>query len=250
MKELQRKAKPKTPAVDHAMQPTPPAVPAKQAAPQPVQDQSRRTVALPSDPAGQYRMAKDIYLSMVGANVIAGQMQYFVTTEGSKPDYRSAAMFVAGLKETIQPRDAIEEMLLMQMAWTHARLARLSEIAHQQTATSNVRIVNDACDRAAGTFRPQMLALAEYRRPPRTDVFAVVKQLNAAQQQLVHNAQTENTAKPDASNELGSSPATALPTHAEGSDCAAGIGPSETGPGHGAPDPRRNGESPAPARTP
>jgi hypothetical protein len=170
-------------------------------------------------------MAKDIYLSMVGANVIADQMQYFVTTEGSTPDYRSAAIFVAGIKESVQPRDAIEEMLLMQMAWTHARLARLSGIAHQQTATSNVRIVNDACDRAASTFRRQMLALAEYRRPARTDAFTVVKQLNAAQQQLVHNAQAENTAKPVASNELGSSTPAALPPHAEGSDLAARVGP-------------------------
>jgi hypothetical protein len=63
-------------------------------------------------------------------------------------------------------RDPLEEMLVVQALWTHTRLARLSSIANQQTNPNHLKVVNDACDRAANTFRRQMLALAEYRRPP------------------------------------------------------------------------------------
>ena len=91
-----------------------------------------------------------------------------------------AEAFIAAMKESVQPRDAVEETLLVQLAWTHARLGRLSRLAADQTATANVRVVNDACDRAANSFRRMMLALAEYRRPPQPRGFVAIKQANVA----------------------------------------------------------------------
>lgn len=172
------------------------------------------SITSPTNP-GKHRDLKDIFVTKVGATVIAGQMQPFIgrsSNEDGELRRRAAEHFVGGIKDTVQPRDALEEMLVVQMAWTHARLARLSAIANDQTATTNVRVLNDACDRAAGTFRRQMLALAEYRRPPRTENFVAIKQANVAAQQVVQNVQNQNSnlQNPVASNEQGLSPA-ALP---------------------------------------
>jgi hypothetical protein len=76
-------------------------------------------------------------------------MRTLINDGQNKTAEKVAALFVEAIKESVQPRDAIEEMLVLQMAWTHARLARLSAIASQQTQTKNVQVLNDACDRAA-----------------------------------------------------------------------------------------------------
>src|SRR3712207_7603202 len=39
-----------------------------------------------------------------------------------------------------------------------------------------LRVLNDACDRAANTFRRQAQALADYRNPRRGDTFIAAKQ--------------------------------------------------------------------------
>jgi hypothetical protein len=123
----------------------------------------------------------------------------------------------------LQPR--IPAIALSGLA--HARLGALSVIKPTQEGVPALRALNEACDRAAGTFRKQMLALAEYRRPPRTDSFVAIKQANVANQQVIHNDQSKNPAKSVASNELGSSPTQALPPHAEGLDLAAAGGPAK-----------------------
>lgn len=100
-------------------------------------------------------------------------------------------------------RDPLEEMLVVQALWTHTRLARLSSIANQQTTPNHIKVVHDACDRAGNTLRRQMLALAEYRRPPRTDAFMAIKQANVAQQQVVQNVENRKPKNDEASNEKG-----------------------------------------------
>jgi hypothetical protein len=125
------------------------------------------------DVAALRRDIKEIYLNKVGANVLAGQMRLFVSHTGDESGQvarKGAETFVAAIMESVQPRDAIEEMLALQI------------------------------------FRKQMLALAEYRRPPRTDSFVTIKQANVAQQQVIHHDQNQNPAKPVTSNELGSAP--------------------------------------------
>jgi len=177
----------------------------------------------PADKARACQLTKALYLDLVGEDVVQRQFAWFVEDKTGL----GAKVFVGALKEWMQPRDAIEEMLVLQMAWTHARLARLSSIAPQQDQTNNVRVVNDACDRAANTFRRMMLALVEYRRPPRSDSFVAIRQANVANQQVIANGQNQNPAKPISSNELGSTPAKALPPHTEGIDFVATVGPAE-----------------------
>jgi hypothetical protein len=86
------------------------------------------------------------------------------------------------------PRDPVEELLVAQLLFTHARVMRLSTLACQQTAIAPMGTLHEYADRASNTYRRLMLALAEYRRPPRTgDTFAIVKQANIAGQQVVQN---------------------------------------------------------------
>ena len=175
----------------------------------------------PHDPAGQRSAAKGVYLDRVAGMVVGRQLQPFVTdTDGCD----GARAFVAALRESVQPRDAVEEMLLFQMAWQHARLSRLSAISCQQENRENLRVVNDACDRAANTFRRQVLALAEYRRPARTDAFVAIKQANLANQQVVQNVENQISSASNATNEQGSIPAKAVPALAGGAVVAPEFG--------------------------
>jgi hypothetical protein len=118
----------------------------------------------------------------------------------------SARRFVSDLIERFKPRDPVEEMLIAQMAWTHARLAKVSGQAGIQENVKWSQHLHEAADRAANTFRRQMLALAEYRRPPSNKSFtaigqASIAQANIAQQQVVQNGKSENK---NVTNELGS----------------------------------------------
>jgi len=167
----------------------------------------------PADKARQCQIAKTVYLDLVGADLVCRQFAWLVEDNTG----RTAKVVIGALKETVQPRDVIEEMLVLQMAWTHARLARLSRLANNQTDRNGLRVVNDACDRAANTYRRQMLALAEYRRPPR-EPFVAVKQDNIAQQQVVQNAEIRKIESGNGSNEQGSAAPKTLPPHAEGAD--------------------------------
>ena len=65
----------------------------------------------------------------------------------------------------MQPRDAIEELLMSQMLMTHARLVFLSRFANKQIYPAWSDLFHTAADRAANTFRRQMESLAKYRKP-------------------------------------------------------------------------------------
>jgi len=164
------------------------------------------------DPAIRRRIAEYLHLEALGGGVLNKQYKaiFGFATE-------SAGAFIDAIRDSVHPRDTLEQMLILQMAWTYVRLARLSSIANDQTDSKCLRVVNDACDRAANTYRRQMLALAEYRRPPRGP-FVAVRQANIAQQQVVQNAEIRKSESGNGSNEQGSAAPKALPPHAERAD--------------------------------
>lgn len=73
------------------------------------------------------------------------------------------------------------------MIQTHTRLTYLNAYASQQTNLKWSQQMHEAADRAANTFRRQMLALSEYRRPkpPAARNLTQIAQANIAQQQIV-----------------------------------------------------------------
>jgi hypothetical protein len=169
-----------------------------------------RQLSLPTDVSAQRQAIKDVFLDVVAGRVLSAQMKPFVTSTTEEGAARGAELFVEAIRESVKPRDALEEMLVVQMAWTHARLARLSAIAHNQEKRENLQAVQDACDHAANTFRRQMLALAEYRRPPQPGNFMAIRQANVANQQVVQNVEAQgpisspSPKKGGESNEQGS----------------------------------------------
>jgi hypothetical protein len=148
---------------------------------------------------------------------------------------KSKTAFIVDLWERFKPRDAVEEMLLIQMIQTHCRHMYLSVYAEQQKNLKWSGLMYDAAESAANTFRRQMLALAEYRRPPRPKSFTAIGQANIAQQQIVQNGEAPAAASTNgksqnqnATNEKGSATQTpALPPDAGG----AGFTPEFHSPG-------------------
>jgi hypothetical protein len=142
----------------------------------------------------------NIHLLKIGQHVYINQLETFAKS----PDIKRATFCaIVETVERMKPRDPMEEMLILQSIWTHARVAKLSLLANQQTGIQALRVVTEACDRATNAYCRQMLALAEYRRPPRSDAFMAIKQANLAQQQLVQNVEKPTSQKPGESNEKG-----------------------------------------------
>ena len=101
---------------------------------------------------------------------------------------QSALTYADDLLKRMAPRDPLEEMLVIQALVTHARVLNLTEIASRQDRLDNIRILNEYTDKATNTFRRLMLALGEYRKPPRSgDTFTAIRQANIAGQQVVVN---------------------------------------------------------------
>jgi hypothetical protein len=143
----------------------------------------------------------------------------------------SSTPYVIDLVKRFAPRDPVEEMLLSQMVQTHLRLTNLTVKAHQQKHLAWAKLMHEAADRAANTFRRQMLALAEYRspKPPPRHVTRIA-QANIANQQVVHNAARPTGGAGNATNEQGS---TGTDTHGAGRrpTAPAALWPIAGGPG-------------------
>jgi hypothetical protein len=84
----------------------------------------------------------------------------------------------------LQPRDAVEAMLIEQMTLTHARIVRLSAQSLAQRSESWRQTLSEEYERASNLFRRRMLALHEYRQPPKR-TFVAVHHANIAGQQIV-----------------------------------------------------------------
>lgn len=92
--------------------------------------------------------------------------------------------------QQMRPRDPMEKMLVAQALWTHGRIAHLTDLLVFEKSYKGIKVLSDAIDRASNLFRRQMLALAEYRRPPRAaGMLNKIGQANIANQQIVQNGQ-------------------------------------------------------------
>jgi hypothetical protein len=100
-----------------------------------------------------------------------------------------------------KPRDPIEEMLIAQMIWIHARVANLTSHATSQHNLKWYALMGEQAERAANLFRRQMLALAEYRRP-RGRSFTAIRQANIAGQQVVNSRGDSNAVREEKRGEI------------------------------------------------
>jgi hypothetical protein len=121
--------------------------------------------------------------------------------------------------------DPIETMFALQLSWCHARIAKLSSQAAYQENRATIAVINAAIDSAHNQFRRLALGLREYRRPNRAEPsFTAIRQLNAAQQQVIANGPSPQAEKLLA-NEQGSP---ALPPVIDGTAIPAIVGTEES----------------------
>lgn len=148
------------------------------------------------------RQLREMMHRLAAGDVYRQQLASLPMREGLKALLDSSGgAYTRDLIARVNPRDPLEEMLVEQCIWAHGRVRHLSALANQQTDLDAVRQVNDSADKASNTFRRLMLALREYRQPPRPgDQFTAIKQANIANQQVVQNLEPE---KQNASNEKG-----------------------------------------------
>ncbi|MCC6230527.1 MAG: hypothetical protein IT432_15035 [Phycisphaerales bacterium] len=183
--------------------PTPPTTPAIVPSPKPEPAKAGAvTVRVKDNPDTDPASARAIHGKTMAGVVYANALRQRIAGMFPIPLHASAMLYVDDLIERMAPRDPAEEMLVVQLVLTHVRTLHLTDLANRQERLESIRTVHEYADRASNTYRRLMLALAEYRRPPRTgDTFAVVKQTNIAGQQVIQNH--ENPTK-NATNEQGS----------------------------------------------
>lgn len=188
-----------------------------------------RSSSLPTKPAATPPDARYAHGCQVPAAIYRSAIERLLGHQlESVPD---AGQYVKAVIADMAPRDPVEEMAITQLLLAHVRAMHLTSMTNQPLDLHTMRTIHEYADRASNTFRRLMLALAEYRRPPRTgDTFAVVKQANIAHQQVIQNHENSNT---NPTNEQGCvravgtptpehTAAAALPAHpggAEGSAC-------------------------------
>ena len=174
----------------------------------------------------------------------------------------TAQQFTADFIERVAPRDPLEELLALQMLYTHGRVGYLSTQATQQRDPKKVKVYHEAADGASNTFRKLMLGLAQYRRPPRGgDTFMAIRQANVAEQQVVQNQAgarprgVTHVCEPEPIGRARPAPQAPLPALAGGAGVAEDVGAAAPAVGdeHGAPNRGRQGpgeDERVPARGP
>lgn len=195
------------------------------------------------DPAVARQVHIEALTSSVHANGLAARIGNRVTGIDLA---ETSDTWTRDVLERMAPRDPAEEMLVAQLIFAHTRAMHLSDLATRQTMVDTIRTLNEYADRASNTYRRLMLALAEYRRPPKGGD-THIRQANIAAQQVVLNS--EGGSNESATNEQGYGAAEAppsLPTLSEGSSIPPGIGGPDAAVGslHRPPDPGRQGPEP------
>jgi hypothetical protein len=157
---------------------------------------------LEGDPNTDAKAARAFHGRSIAGMVYTNALAQRIGRLLPKPMPQSAMLYVDDLIERMAPRDPAEEMLVIQLVLTHARVLHLTHLANMQERPESIRTVHEYADRASNTCRRLMLALAEYRRPARTgDSFTAIKQANIAGQQVIQNH--ENLPAGNATNEQG-----------------------------------------------
>lgn len=208
----------------------------------------RTPLRLPGNPGTHKEAARKLHgpglAGMVYGNAVRQRMNQLCDLDVGD----SGCNYIEDVLERMAPRDPMEEMLIQQAVLAHARVLHLTEYANRQERLEAVKVAHEYADRASNTYRRLMLALAEYRRPPRVgDSFTSIRQANIAAQQVVQNGEIRTSG--NATDEQGSEapePPKALPADAGGAGILAGLGrPREAvGAVHRAEDTRGQGSEP------
>jgi len=169
------------------------------------QEDEKLPISLSDDPKLSAEARAELHGSCLAGMVYANQLNSSMRQSAGSvwPDVQATAVpHAKSVIDEMKCRDPLEEMLVQQALWTHARVAQLTMLAQSQTDIHSIRILNESCNRASNTYRRLLLALSEKRRPRRSRQFTAIKQANMAAQQIVQsNSAGLNEEK--TSNELG-----------------------------------------------
>ncbi len=221
---------PATPTATPA--PTRAEAPMLPASPPPVAAAAGFTVSVTADPNTDPKAAREIHRNTIAGVVYANAIYQRIGTMLPDSIAQSAMVYVADLIERMSPRDPAEEMLVVQLVLTHARVLHLTDLANRQQGMEQIRTMHEHADRASNTYRRLMLTLAEYRRPAAATSFTAIRQANIANQQVVQNHENSGTKTtneqgfpPDAAAEDAHEGPPGLPADAERLGGAASIRP-------------------------
>lgn len=145
------------------------------------------------DPYATPEVARAVHGKSMAGIVYANALAQRIAKMFPRSLTKSAMVYMEDLIQRMDPRDPVEEMLVVQLVLTHARVLHLTDWANRQESLERLRGVNECADRASNTYRRLMLALPEYRRPPSSSSFTAIRQANFASQQLIQSNETGTT---------------------------------------------------------
>jgi hypothetical protein len=142
------------------------------------------------DPYATPETARAVHGKSMAGIVYANALAQRIAKMFPRSLTNSAMVYMEDLILRMDPRDPVEEMLVVQLVLTHARVLHLTDCANRQESLDKLRGVNECADRASNTYRRLMLALPEYRRPPSSSSFTAIHQANFASQQVIQSNET------------------------------------------------------------
>ena len=92
--------------------------------------------------AERQRGARFLFTEALGGGVMERQLVGMLSEQVAA----GAVDFIGSIVASVRPRDAVEHMLCVQLAWTHARLAKLSTNAATQENIKSFTAVHQAAD--------------------------------------------------------------------------------------------------------
>lgn len=144
---------------------------------------------------------------------------------GGMDAHQSATLYAADLIDRMKPRDPAEEMLVVQMVLAHVRVLHLTNLATKQTQVKQLEVLNGYADKASNTYRRLMMAIHEYRRPPKSSLAVTsIGQTNIAGQQVVLHGDSERNATNEQGSQRGGA-AASLPPDSPGHGVTASCSP-------------------------
>jgi len=138
-----------------------------------------RELAKADDDSGARREIQKLRFGALGTAFALYRIE-----SGGDENLAGAFAHITDTLAALQPRDAAEAMLIEQMTLTHARIVTLSAESLLQQSESWRQLMSEEYERSSNLFRRQMLALHEYRQPPKR-TFVAVHHANIAGQQIV-----------------------------------------------------------------
>lgn len=146
----------------------------------------------------KYILEEVKYGGLLGVQVSSKILEGIVKNDPNVDSFDISTRLMKQAMDDFSPKSAAERMLVEQLVVTHSQLLNIQKLTCRTDQYDRIEQMAAVASRLQADFRKTLLALKEWKAPPKS--FIVAQQANIANQQVVtQNPEKTNTT----TNELG-----------------------------------------------